>query len=60
VDWTGLARHFATGAAETRELALELASSSQDGEENNSLMYVFMLRQLEISLAFISKLSETR
>ncbi|HZA22677.1 MAG TPA: hypothetical protein VFA32_08755 [Dehalococcoidia bacterium] len=55
-DWAGLARHFATGAAETKELALELASS-QDADENNSLIHIFMLRQLEISLTFISKLS---
>jgi hypothetical protein len=56
-DWVGLAQHFATGAAETKELALELAGS-QDTDENNSFIYVFMLRQLEISLIFISKLSD--
>ncbi len=56
-DWAGLAQHFATGAAETKELARELADSQDDGA-NNALINVFMLRQLEISLAFISRLSD--
>jgi hypothetical protein len=56
-DWGGLARHFAIGAAETRELARELVAS-RDDDENSALVIVFMLRQLEICLAFISKLSD--
>ena len=56
-DWAGLAQHFATGAAETKKLALELADP-QDIDENTSLIHVFTLRQLEISLTFISKLSD--
>lgn len=55
-DWAGLSRQFATGAEETRELALKLGSL-QRSNESDALIHTFMLRQLEISLAFISKLS---
>jgi hypothetical protein len=56
-DWAGLARHIATGAAETKGLAFQLAKS-QDGDGDDALLSVFILRQLEICLAFISKLSD--
>lgn len=55
-DWAGLARHIATGAAETKVLAFQLARS-QEAEEGDALVSVFILRQLEICLTFISKLS---
>jgi hypothetical protein len=56
-DWAGLARHIATGAAETKELAFQLAKS-QDGDGDDALLSVFILRQLEICMTFISKLSD--
>lgn len=56
-DWQGLSRHFASGAEETKRLAEELAAS-QEADHEYSLLTLFMLRQIEISISFIANLSE--
>lgn len=55
-DWPGLSRHFATGAEATKELARELAES-QASAQGDALVSLFMLRQIEVSMSFIARLS---
>jgi len=54
--WAGLSRHLATGAERTREFAAKLGES-QSLDPNDTLIHVFTLRQLEITMSLISRLS---
>jgi len=58
-NWRGLTENFAYGAEETNTLARAMAESqAQGGENGDALVHAFILRQLEITMGFLSKLSE--
>ena len=56
-NWQGLCQNFASTAEETQNLAQELAKSQEQGDAESALLHAFTLRQLEITMNFLSKLS---
>jgi hypothetical protein len=56
-NWQGLTQNFQWGAEETNNFARQLAQS-QDSDHSDALVHAFILRQLEITMGFLARLSE--